>query len=255
MPQFDLDDAAVEADLIVEEVSCNMIELESENDESQCNDNSCVEVFVGQLCTPTSCSTLLHIIHLKSDETSSRAEDLTESEALSASVITHAFSEAVDSHDPDDMSSFNNEMVDDDEPVQMLTSEETQLVGKGRVNSVCTRESSSTGKILRLPELLVVNEGKSENSECMLNRLSNSDCLGLHVSNNPLQKIPKGQPEIWCLFGTQIVKTLLDTGVYKSLIRPTVLDRIQKDVILEKDDEIHTLHCANKTTNKTMGSV
>ena len=31
MPQFDLDDTAVEADLIVEEVSCNMIELESEN--------------------------------------------------------------------------------------------------------------------------------------------------------------------------------------------------------------------------------
>ena len=30
MPQFDLDDAAVEADLIVEEVSCNMIELEPE---------------------------------------------------------------------------------------------------------------------------------------------------------------------------------------------------------------------------------
>ena len=28
MPQFDLDDAIVEADLIVEEVSCNMIESE-----------------------------------------------------------------------------------------------------------------------------------------------------------------------------------------------------------------------------------
>ena len=89
----------------------------------------------------------------------------------------------------------------------------------------------------------------------MLNRLSNYDCLGLHVSNNPLQKIPKGQPEIWCLFGTQIVKTLLDMGAYKSLIRPTVLDRIQKDAILEKDDEIHTLCCANKMMNETMGSV
>ena len=107
----------------------------------------------------------------------------------------------------------------------MLTSEETQLAGKSTVNSVCAKESSPTGQILRLPELLVVNE------ECVLDRLSNSDCLGLHVSNNPLQKIPKGQPEIWCLFGTQIVKTLLDTGVYKSLIRPTVLNRIQKDAI------------------------
>ena len=75
------------------------------------------------------------------------------------------------------------------------------------------------------------------------------------MSNNPLQKIPKGQPEIWCLFGTQIVKTLLDTDAYKSLIRPTVLNRIQKDAILEKDDEIHTLCCANKMMNKTMGSV
>ena len=37
-------------------------------------------------------------------------------------------------------------------------------------------------------------------------------CSGLNMSNNPLQKIPKGQPKIWCLFGTQIVKTLLDTG-------------------------------------------
>ena len=43
--------------------------------------------------------------------------------------------------------------------------------------------------------------------------------------------------------------------MYKSLIRPTVLDRIQKDAILEKDDEIHNLHCANKMTNETMGSV
>ena len=50
-------------------------------------------------------------------------------------------------------------------------------------------------------------------------------CSGLHVSNNPLQRIPKGQPEIWCLFGTQIVRMLLDTGAYKSLIKPTVLEK------------------------------
>ena len=80
-------------------------------------------------------------------------------------------------------------------------------------------------------------------------------CSGLNISNNTLQKIPKGQPEIWCLFGTQIVKTLLDTGAYKSLIKPTVLERIQKDAILVQDDEIHTLRCANKTTNETLGSV
>ena len=41
MPQIDLDDSAIEADLIVEEVSCNMIELESENDAPQCDDKSC----------------------------------------------------------------------------------------------------------------------------------------------------------------------------------------------------------------------
>ena len=85
--------------------------------------------------------------------------------------------------------------------------------------------------------------------------LCSCECLGLHMSNNPLQRIPKGQPEIWCLFGTQIVRTLLDTGAYKSLIKPTVLERIQKDAILAQDDEIHTLHCANKTTNETLGSV
>ena len=120
-------------------------------------------------------------------------------------------------------------MSDNIVPLKMLTnvgnSEEIQLEGKSAFDSVCVRESSPTGQTLKLPEQLVV---KSENSECALNRLSNSDCLGLHVSNNPLQKIPKGQPEIWCLFGTQIVKTLLDMDAYKSLIRPTVLNRIQK---------------------------
>ena len=75
------------------------------------------------------------------------------------------------------------------------------------------------------------------------------------MSNNPLQKIPKGQPKIWCLFGTQIVKTLLDMGAYKSLIQPTVLEQIQKDAILERDNEIHTPHCANKMTNETLGSI
>ena len=94
---------------------------------------------------------------------------------------------------------------------------------------------------------LTNNEGMSLLRGC--------ECSGLNVSNNPLQKIPKGQPEIWCLFGTQIVKTLLDTGAYKSLIKPTVLERIQKDAILAQDDEVHTLHCANKTTNETLGSV
>ena len=94
---------------------------------------------------------------------------------------------------------------------------------------------------------LTNNEGMSLLRGC--------ECSGLNVSNNPLQKIPKGQPEIWCLFGTQIVKTLLDTGAYKSLIKPTVLERIQKDAILAQDDEIHTLRCANKTTNETLGSV
>ena len=65
---------------------------------------------------------------------------------------------------------------------------------------------------------LTSNEGISSLQGC--------ECSGLNVSNNPLQKIPKGQTEIWCLFGTQIVKTLLDTGAYKSLIKPTVLEII-----------------------------
>ena len=97
-------------------------------------------------------------------------------------------------------------------------------------------------------------EGPLPNNEGM-SLLRGCECSGLNISNNPLQKIPKGQPEIWCLFGTQIVKTLLDTGVYKSLIKPTVLERIQKDAILAQDDEIHTLRCANKTTNETLGGV
>ena len=35
MPQFDLDDAVAEADLMVEEVTCNMVEPESVDDRDQ----------------------------------------------------------------------------------------------------------------------------------------------------------------------------------------------------------------------------
>ena len=122
-------------------------------------------------------------------------------------------------------------------------------------DSVCDRGTSPSGRVLKVHEQLVDEEGTSKDSKCTPDAWNNCKCLGLHVSNNPLQKIPKGQPEIWCLFGTQIVKTLLDMGAYKSLIQPTVLERIQKDAILERDDEIHTLCCANKMTNETLGSV
>ena len=60
--------------------------------------------------------------------------------------------------------------------------------------------------------------GTSADLKCTPDGLNDCECLGLHISSNPLQKIPKRQPEIWCLFGTQIVKTLLDMGAYKSLI-------------------------------------
>ena len=35
MPQFDMDDVILEADLIVEEVCCNMIEIENHDEDSQ----------------------------------------------------------------------------------------------------------------------------------------------------------------------------------------------------------------------------
>ena len=44
-----------------------------------------------------------------------RAEDLTGNKALNASMITHASSEAVDSLDPDNMLSFDDEMADGNE--------------------------------------------------------------------------------------------------------------------------------------------
>ena len=117
--------------------------------------------------------------------------------------------------------------------------------GQSYVNSTFDGKSHFTPKCQE--GQLIGNEGISPLRSC--------ECSGLHVSNSPLQRIPKGQPEIWCLFGTQIVRMLLDTGAYKSLIKPTVLEKIQKDAILAQDDEIHTLCCANKTTNETLGSV
>ena len=135
------------------------------------------------------------------------------------------------------------------------STEDIQLTGKSMTNSLCDRGTSPSGRVLKIHEQLVDEEGTSKDSKCAPDMLNNCECLGLHVNNNPLQRIPKGQPEIWCLFGTQIVKTLLDTGVYKSLIQPTVLERIQKDAILKRDDGIHTLCCANKMTNETLGSV
>ena len=97
-------------------------------------------------------------------------------------------------------------------------------------------------------------EGQVVSNEC-ISPLHGCECSGLHVSNNPLQRILKGQPEVWCLIGTQIVRTLLDTGAYKSLIKPTIFEGVQKDAILAQDNEIHTLRCANKMTNETLGSV
>ena len=76
MPQFDLDGATAEADLIVEEVSCNMIELESENDESQSDEESCSEKFDDQSCTFALSNAPLHAVQWKTNEISSRVDDL-----------------------------------------------------------------------------------------------------------------------------------------------------------------------------------
>ena len=132
---------------------------------------------------------------------------------------------------------------------------DVQLTGKNTTDSVCNGGIFPSGRVLKVQEQLIAEEGTSADSKCTPDGLNDCECLGLHISNNPLQKIPKGQPEIWCLFGTQIVKTLLDMGAYKSLIQPTVLEHIQKDAILKRDDEIHTLCCANKMMNETLGSV
>ena len=90
---------------------------------------------------------------------------------------------------------FNEKKVHDEESIQLLTSGGTQLLGESTVNSICDRRFSPTGKNFRFPDPLIIMEG-------VLDKLGESNCLGLHVSNNPLQKIPRGQPKIWCLFGT-----------------------------------------------------
>ena len=47
MPQFDLDDAVAEADLLVEEVTCNMIEPELIDDRGQDCEKFCQIVMLG----------------------------------------------------------------------------------------------------------------------------------------------------------------------------------------------------------------
>ena len=90
MPQFDLDDATVEADLIVEEVSCNMIESEPENDVSQWDDKSCVEDCFGWLCASTLYSASLCTVQLRPDG------------ILDTSMITSNFNGAVGFPNPED---------------------------------------------------------------------------------------------------------------------------------------------------------
>ena len=95
---------------------------------------------------------------------------------------------------------------------------DVQLTGKNTTNSACDGGIFPSGRVLKVHEWLATEEGTSADSKCTPDGQNDCDCLGLHVSSNLLQMIPKGQPEIWCLFGTQIVKTLPDTGAYKSLI-------------------------------------
>ena len=78
-----------------------MIESQPENDVSQCDDKSCVEDYVGQLCASTLCSTSPHTVQLRPDEISD------------TSMITHTFNGAVDFPNPEDMFFFNDEMVHD----------------------------------------------------------------------------------------------------------------------------------------------
>ena len=44
MPQFDLDDAVAEGDLLVEEVTCNMIEPELIDDRDQDHEKFCIQL-------------------------------------------------------------------------------------------------------------------------------------------------------------------------------------------------------------------
>ena len=162
MPQFDLDDAAIEADLIVEEVSCNMTEPESENDVSQCDDRSCTEDCAAQLCASTLSSTLLHTAQLEPDEISGTL------------MITHVLVEQLVSLTLRTHSSLM--MIHDEAHIKLLTSEGTQLLDKCTMNSVCARECLPTGKILRLHEPLVVTEPVSGDPECMLNVPSDFAC-------------------------------------------------------------------------------
>ena len=133
-----------------------------------------------QLCASTLCSASPHTVQLRPDGISD------------TSMITSNFDGAVGFPSPEDISFFNEKKVHDEESIQLLTSGGTQLLGKSTVNSICDRGSSPTGKNLRLPELLIITRGESGNLEGVLDKLGESDCLGLHVSNNPLQKIPQG---------------------------------------------------------------
>ena len=109
-----------------------------------------------------------------------------------------------------------------EDDIHMITdcesTQDVQLTGKNMTDSVCDGGIFPSGRDLKVQEQLIAEEGTSADSRCTPDGLNNCECLGLHISNNPLQKIPKGQPETWCLFGTQIVKTLLDMGAYNSLI-------------------------------------
>ena len=226
MPQFNLDDAIVEGDLLVEEVTCNMIEPDLIDDRDQD-----LEKF-HPVAFPDSDGAFLLKGNVQNKDDICQIYEGTCSNAQGCH------------HDID----LLRQPTADESQCSSAPFYDNTVLSQMAPCSVKMHEDSSEGKNYvdsfegnpQREEPLTSNEGISSLCGC--------ECSGLNLSNNPLQKIPKGQPEIWCLFGTQIVKTLLDTGVYRSLIKPTVLERIQKDAILAQDDEIHTLCCANKTT-------
>ena len=82
-----------------------------------------------------------------------------------------------------------------EDDIHMITdcesTQDVQLTGKNTTDSVCDGGIFPSDRDLRVQEQLIAEESTSADLRCTPDGLNNCECLGLHISNNPITKDTK----------------------------------------------------------------